>query len=54
MRDLPVFLEMDSSSEYTLTVMLIIVALILLVVLAYTVLVYWIFRGKVTAEGKGY
>lgn len=43
-----------SASQTTLTTMLIIALIGMPLVIAYTAYVYHVFRGKVTAEGKGY
>jgi cytochrome d ubiquinol oxidase subunit II len=43
-----------SSSPRTLTVMLIIALIGVPIVLAYTIFVYWLFRGKVTVGKKAY
>ncbi|MGE5487737.1 MAG: cytochrome d ubiquinol oxidase subunit II, partial [bacterium] len=43
-----------ASSEHTLWVMLIIVAIGMPFVLAYTVTIYWTFRGKVEITEHGY
>ena len=43
-----------ASSEKTLMIMFIIALIGMPLVLAYTTLIYWTFRGKVQLEGEGY
>jgi cytochrome d ubiquinol oxidase subunit II len=43
-----------ASSEKTLTIMLIIAAIGVPIVLAYTFAIYWIFRGKVKLDASSY
>jgi cytochrome d ubiquinol oxidase subunit II len=43
-----------ASSEKTLTVMLVIAAIGMPLVLAYTSIIYWVFRGKVKVDSHSY
>lgn len=51
--DFDMTLNASSSSDYTLTVMTIVAALLVPVVLIYQAWTYWVFRHRVSAEGFG-